>query len=174
MLLFLSHALFFFFFQAEDGIRDVAVTGVQTCALPICPPLEAGGPLPRQVFRRESRGAGGAGGAGAPRGGGAAGDWGLGVRGWGVLGRRSGAPRFVSRGFPSPEPRAPSPASASGLRYLHPLPDRFPRRDRRPALRARTRAVRAGDASAHGGRGARAAAALTADAPVHGARARGD
>src|SRR2546422_9623022 len=29
-------SLFFFFFQAEDGIRDVAVTGVQTCALPIC------------------------------------------------------------------------------------------------------------------------------------------
>src|SRR2546422_5201828 len=27
---------FTFFFQAEDGIRDVAVTGVQTCALPIC------------------------------------------------------------------------------------------------------------------------------------------
>src|SRR5712675_1626628 len=26
----------FFFFQAEDGIRYVAVTGVQTCALPIC------------------------------------------------------------------------------------------------------------------------------------------
>src|SRR5256884_7148008 len=26
-----------FFFQAEDGIRDVAVTGVQTCALPIYP-----------------------------------------------------------------------------------------------------------------------------------------
>src|SRR2546429_4485493 len=26
---------FFFFFQAEDGIRDVAATGVQTCALPI-------------------------------------------------------------------------------------------------------------------------------------------
>src|SRR2546429_3709317 len=30
-----SGILFFFFFQAEDGIRDVAVTGVQTCALPI-------------------------------------------------------------------------------------------------------------------------------------------
>src|SRR5205809_1577145 len=29
------HTNFFFFFQAEDGIRDVAVTGVQTCALPI-------------------------------------------------------------------------------------------------------------------------------------------
>src|SRR2546422_8070900 len=29
--------MLFFFFQAEDGIRDVAVTGVQTCALPIYP-----------------------------------------------------------------------------------------------------------------------------------------
>src|SRR5690606_39973170 len=28
--------LFRFFFQAEDGIRDFHVTGVQTCALPIC------------------------------------------------------------------------------------------------------------------------------------------
>src|SRR5207244_4847616 len=28
--------LLFFFFQAEDGIRDDLVTGVQTCALPIC------------------------------------------------------------------------------------------------------------------------------------------
>src|SRR3712207_7675332 len=27
-----------FFFQAEDGIRDIGVTGVQTCALPICEP----------------------------------------------------------------------------------------------------------------------------------------
>src|SRR3712207_817736 len=27
--------MFFFFFQAEDGIRDIGVTGVQTCALPI-------------------------------------------------------------------------------------------------------------------------------------------
>src|SRR2546427_11589256 len=30
---------FFFFFQAEDGIRDLTVTGVQTCALPIFPYL---------------------------------------------------------------------------------------------------------------------------------------
>src|SRR3712207_4094856 len=29
--------VFFFVFQAEDGIRDIGVTGVQTCALPICP-----------------------------------------------------------------------------------------------------------------------------------------
>src|SRR5258708_29543940 len=31
----ISYCLFFFFFQAEDGIRDDLVTGVQTCALPI-------------------------------------------------------------------------------------------------------------------------------------------
>src|SRR2546430_8197624 len=31
----------FFFFQAEDGIRDLTVTGVQTCALPISPLLLA-------------------------------------------------------------------------------------------------------------------------------------
>ena len=35
-LFFCLFCCFFFFFQAEDGIRDVAVTGVQTCALPIC------------------------------------------------------------------------------------------------------------------------------------------
>src|SRR5260221_9190332 len=29
------YVFFFFFFQAEDGIRDHCVTGVQTCALPI-------------------------------------------------------------------------------------------------------------------------------------------
>src|SRR3989454_4298524 len=34
--IFLSFCFFFFFFQAEDGIRDYKVTGVQTCALPIC------------------------------------------------------------------------------------------------------------------------------------------
>src|SRR2546422_3575484 len=47
-----------FFFQAEDGIRDVAVTGVQTCALPICTlvrfdgaQLAAGGaPVPAVVL----------------------------------------------------------------------------------------------------------------------------
>src|SRR5690349_24775322 len=30
-----------FFFQAEDGIRDLYVTGVQTCALPISGPVQA-------------------------------------------------------------------------------------------------------------------------------------
>src|SRR5215208_8149800 len=34
-LLFVGVSVFFFFFQAEDGIRDGHVTGIQTCALPI-------------------------------------------------------------------------------------------------------------------------------------------
>src|SRR5438874_9082770 len=38
----ISGLIFFFFFQAEDGIRDLYVTGVQTCALPI-----SGSPLAR-------------------------------------------------------------------------------------------------------------------------------
>src|SRR5256885_5514346 len=50
---------FFFFFQAEDGIRDYKVTGVQTCALPIS---GAGGAVRRAAARdadaRLSRGAG--------------------------------------------------------------------------------------------------------------------
>src|SRR5690606_40305226 len=33
---FRRSSLLLFFFQAEDGIRDFHVTGVQTCALPIC------------------------------------------------------------------------------------------------------------------------------------------
>src|SRR5580693_1066817 len=45
---------FFFFFQAEDGIRDGTVTGVQTCALPIWPARTPGLP------RRAARGAGSA------------------------------------------------------------------------------------------------------------------
>src|SRR2546429_7932380 len=35
--------VYLFFFQAEDGIRDVAVTGVQTCALPISYKAESAG-----------------------------------------------------------------------------------------------------------------------------------
>src|SRR2546430_7310080 len=39
--------LVFFFFQAEDGIRDLTVTGVQTCALPIF--LASGSSFPRSL-----------------------------------------------------------------------------------------------------------------------------
>src|SRR5690606_40963997 len=49
------------FFQAEDGIRDFHVTGVQTCALPICSPRPAA-PAPRVVIV-----GGGFGGVGAAR-----------------------------------------------------------------------------------------------------------
>src|SRR5437762_12143161 len=46
----LDELLFVFFFQAEDGIRDTSVTGVQTCALPIsgpfAPPRHPDEPVP--------------------------------------------------------------------------------------------------------------------------------
>src|SRR5690349_23332135 len=44
----------FFFFQAEDGIRDLYVTGVQTCALPIWPRV-----MPLAVFTNSTRNAAG-------------------------------------------------------------------------------------------------------------------
>src|SRR2546430_873657 len=44
--LVVAELCFFFFFQAEDGIRDLTVTGVQTCALPILP---SNRPLPEYV-----------------------------------------------------------------------------------------------------------------------------
>src|SRR5205823_10716196 len=61
-----THSLSFFFFQAEDGIRDKLVTGVQTCALPISssrrarrrssPPREARSSSARRPCARSSRG----------------------------------------------------------------------------------------------------------------------
>src|SRR5207245_5242972 len=42
------YILLFFFFQAEDGIRDATVTGVQTCALPILPACPWSPPRPKQ------------------------------------------------------------------------------------------------------------------------------
>src|SRR5256885_11801381 len=45
----------FFFFQAEDGIRDYKVTGVQTCALPIWSTAPApAAPMTASQSRRES------------------------------------------------------------------------------------------------------------------------
>src|SRR5882762_10757093 len=52
--------LSFFFFQAEDGIRDSSVTGVQTCALPICRrrgPTAAGGTI-NPTLRGDSKNSG--------------------------------------------------------------------------------------------------------------------
>src|SRR5690606_40139607 len=46
--------VFFFFFQAEDGIRDFHVTGIQTCALPIYMAVR----LPRRAAAETSCAAG--------------------------------------------------------------------------------------------------------------------
>src|SRR5258707_3848634 len=48
-----------FFFQAEDGIRDIGVTGVQTCALPISAPLRPGPQRRSAGLLRVARAAGG-------------------------------------------------------------------------------------------------------------------
>src|SRR5256885_8563910 len=42
------YEIVFFFFQAEDGIRDYKVTGVQTCALPISTPKS----VSRSIWKR--------------------------------------------------------------------------------------------------------------------------
>src|SRR2546430_7730847 len=39
----------FFFFQAEDGIRDLTVTGFQTCALPILAPIEGDSRISKMI-----------------------------------------------------------------------------------------------------------------------------
>src|SRR5438105_9997641 len=47
---------FFFFFQAEDGIRDPLVTGVQTCALPIFERAEQDGQQTKRICSNGSAG----------------------------------------------------------------------------------------------------------------------
>src|SRR5947207_10615867 len=47
--------ILFFFFQAEDGIRDHCVTGVQTCALPIsCPGRWRAQSVPTRLVRQKT------------------------------------------------------------------------------------------------------------------------
>src|SRR5207248_4756192 len=52
-----------FFFQAEDGIRDRTMTGVQTCALPICgsvinlSSISSANPVPNSVVYSASKAA---------------------------------------------------------------------------------------------------------------------
>src|SRR2546430_10353577 len=48
--LYVDAVSYFFFFQAEDGIRDLTVTGVQTCALPISVPFPPLGELRLEVL----------------------------------------------------------------------------------------------------------------------------
>src|SRR5207237_1094121 len=100
------------------------------------------GPLEVRGFAQRPAQAKPAGRAGSPRGGGATGGWGIGARGLGCGRGLRCAARDVRRRLPSPWPRAPNPVAASSLRQLHRVPDRLGRRDRGPALRARTGAVR--------------------------------
>src|SRR5690625_7098186 len=53
-MLIICYFIVFFFFQAEDGIRDGHVTGVQTCALPIPAGAGASATIPWPGRRRES------------------------------------------------------------------------------------------------------------------------
>src|SRR3712207_7224522 len=46
--------IIFFFFQAEDGIRDIGVTGVQTCALPIFDGVVKNRPRKQQIIAQKS------------------------------------------------------------------------------------------------------------------------
>src|SRR5258706_3050845 len=90
---------FFFFFQAEDGIRDWSVTGVQTCALPILPAAlvrlrngheRISEPCAQQWPERAAPAIADSGWQGKARGGGSANRRALGCR-------RSGVPDFVAR-----------------------------------------------------------------------------
>src|SRR2546430_9128226 len=49
------HVFYVFFFQAEDGIRDLTVTGVQTCALPISRALPRSATRPGTVIGHLAR-----------------------------------------------------------------------------------------------------------------------
>src|SRR6266487_6291095 len=54
-MIYIVISLFFFFFQAEDGIRVGRVTGVQTCALPISGPHRRLGAEPVGRSAQQSR-----------------------------------------------------------------------------------------------------------------------
>src|SRR6266496_1616531 len=59
MLVIRGFTVLFFFFQAEDGIRDLYVTGVQTCALPISRRRAGETPGPGAAVSGGTRGSGG-------------------------------------------------------------------------------------------------------------------
>src|SRR2546430_6084736 len=55
ILLYVTQGDLFLFFQAEDGIRDLTVTGVQTCALPISDEMGASAQLTQRTRAQERR-----------------------------------------------------------------------------------------------------------------------
>src|ERR1035437_5199923 len=102
-------SFYFFFFQAEDGIRDIGVTGVQTCALPIWParpPRRRAARPPPHLRRLRGKRRSGRGGA----------DDALGDRGGGVRrGRAGGGGRGGGRGGAPMTPGEPEAGSSDGL-----------------------------------------------------------
>src|SRR5215207_7707500 len=118
---------FFFFFQAEDGIRDPLVTGVQTCALPICRGRRGGEARDRRARAFAPRGENllGGGQGRAPASGG------------GAVFERAGARRARARGR---EARRGAAETAFGRAVVRPGRGRRTRRRRAHALvRARRR-----------------------------------
>src|SRR5260370_19979102 len=106
--------LYVFFFQAEDGIRDSSVTGVQTCALPISPGAPSV-PAPVRVSFAPALLQGSAGrGLAAPVS--------TGVASFAVSGY---APQAVRRSNPAPLPTLPRQANGTTLSAPPPQP-RFP------------------------------------------------
>src|SRR2546430_1692599 len=112
----------FFFFQAEDGIRDLTVTGVQTCALPIYRATSKGsgggravgparGPVPRSRIHSERRGPAARAGAGVP-----------GNGAWGDRRLAHGVSAARHRVPPHPDRHAVRyGASAARVTFLHPV-----------------------------------------------------
>src|SRR5256884_8060220 len=137
----ISLSVVFFFFQAEDGIRDVAVTGVQTCALPIFGPVAPGGA--RDPGRLAVHGRAGTGSGAAVRGGRAA----TVCHGAGALARERAGCRECGgvggHGHGVPLARAPKERT-----WRRPWPDRGRRRVRQPD---RVSGLPAGCAPARGG-----------------------
>src|SRR5256886_14360954 len=129
-------SVYVFFFQAEDGIRDLTVTGVQACALPISS-RGAARPRARRARRRPPRPARG---PGAPR---------------PARSRRRRPPRGAARGPSVRDRRRPPPAPSRGS------PTRTPRPARR---RARARPCRRTRRSASRGRARSSAPSLPSEA----------
>src|SRR5216684_1383327 len=173
-----------FFFQAEDGIRDVAVTGVQTCALPISGDRGRGG-LGRPGFGGVARSAAAAGpGVRSRAGRGACRSWhprrerrrrrrGAAARGALGIARRGGSARAGTWSHGNDRPaRALRVARRGATAPCRPLyrdrpSSRRPARDDPVAAAPRQRARRA---RRHGGTGARRTGAPSAAVHESGAR----
>src|SRR5699024_1608675 len=135
---------FFFFFQAEDGIRDRNVTGVQTCALPI-----SWGSCAVRAWRASRRGSPRPDGAGSPA--------------------RSAPPAARSRTPGAGRGRRPGPSRWRGRSTPGRTPSTGSRTPRRARRSARSPAATAGHGPAPAGTARRSSARLALALAVGGA-----